>query len=177
LERAVSEEPNPVEELIAGEDEADLEKLAQEVSSSLSERRRNVLALHGAGCSRPEIASQLGLPESTVKYDLYEIVAAARSALAELSGGGCERGEPLVLRLACGLTTSTESTEARLHLSRCRRCELFSERLTAWREKAGALLPIPTAEQASPGVLVARRRAFPCSSSMCLAAPVSSSSK
>src|SRR5436305_6581095 len=149
----VSDASSPEGEVIACDDEADLERLAREVSSSLSERRQEVLALHCAGFKRPEIATQLGLPESTVKYDLYEIVAAARSALAELSGGGCERGEPLVLRLACGLASPSESTEARQHLSRCRRCELFSERLSAWREKAGALLPIPTAEQASPGLV------------------------
>lgn len=161
LRKVVSEEADPEGELIAGEDEVDLERLAREVSSSLSERRRDVLALHGAGYSRPEIASRLGLPESTVKYDLYEIVAAARSALAELSGGGCERGEPLVLRLACGLASPTESAEARLHLRDCRRCQLFGERLSAWREKAGALLPVPAIEQASPGLLerVAHRAA------------------
>jgi RNA polymerase sigma factor (sigma-70 family) len=151
--KVVSEEADPEGELIAGEDEADLARLAREVSSSLSERRRDVLALHGAGYSRPEIASRLGLSESTVKYDLFEIVAAARSALAELSGGGCEHGEPLVLRLACGLASSTESAQARSHLSDCRRCELFSERLSAWREKAGALLPAPAVEQASPGLM------------------------
>jgi RNA polymerase sigma factor (sigma-70 family) len=153
LQSIVSEDPGPEKELIAGEDEADLERLAQEVTSSLSERRRNVLALHGAGFRRPEIASRLGLPESTVKYDLYEIISEARVALAELTGGGCERGEPLVLRFACGLASSAESVQARLHLSRCRRCGLFSERLDAWREKAGALLPVPAAEGASPGLL------------------------
>lgn len=161
LRKVVSEEADPEDELISGEDEADLERLAREVSSSLSERRRDVLALHGAGYSRPEIASRLGLSESTVKYDLYEIIAAARGALAELSGGGCERGEPLVLRLACGLANPAESIQARLHLSRCHRCELFSERLSAWREKAGALLPATAVEQASPGLLerVAHRTA------------------
>jgi RNA polymerase sigma factor (sigma-70 family) len=161
LQTLLSEEPGPQEELIASEDEADLERLAQEISSSLPERRRNILALHGAGLRRPEIAARLGLPESTVKYDLYEIISEARVALAKLSGGGCERGEPLVLRLACGLASSAESIQARLHLSRCRRCELFSEHLDTWREKAGALLPVPAVEQASPGLLerVAHRAA------------------
>ena len=161
LQALVSEEPGPAEELIAHEDEVDLARLAEEVSSSLSERRRDVLALYGAGYKAPEIASRLGVPERTVKYDLHEIIGEARVALAELSGGGCERGEPLILRFACGLASSAESAQARLHLSRCRHCELFSERLDAWREKAGALLPLPAVEQASPGLLerVAHRAA------------------
>ena len=161
LQALVSKEPSPEEALIAQEDEDDLARLTEEVSSSLSERRRNVLALYGAGYKCPEIASRLGLPERTVKYDLHEIIGEARVALAELSGGGCERGEPLILRFACGLASSPESAHARLHLSRCRRCELFSERLDAWREKAGALLPVPAVEQASPGLLerVAHRAA------------------
>lgn len=154
LQSLVAEDPGPEEEAIANEDEADLATLVREVSSSLSERRRNVLALHGAGYKRPEIASRLGMPERTVKYDLHEIMDEARAALARLSGGGCERGEPLILRFACGLASAAESAQARLHLARCRRCELFSERLDAWREKAGALLPFPAAaEGASPGML------------------------
>jgi len=153
LQALVSEEPGPEQELIAHEDEADLTRLAEEVSSALSERRRDVLSLYGAGYRAPEIASRLGLPERTVKYDLHEIIGEARGALAELSGGGCERGEALVLRFVCGLANSAESVKARLHLSRCQRCELFSERLNEWREKAGALLPVPALEGASPGVL------------------------
>jgi RNA polymerase sigma factor (sigma-70 family) len=149
----VDERPGPEEQAIADENEADLARLAHEVTSSLPERRRNVLALHTAGCKRPEIAARLGLPERTVKYDLYEIMEEARAALARLSGGGCERGEPLVLRLACGLATSAEAAQTRLHVSQCRRCATFNERLGEWREKAGALLPAPTLEAASPGLL------------------------
>ncbi len=153
LQALVSEEPGPADELIAHEDEVDLARLAEEVSSSLSEPRRDVLALYGAGYKAPEIASRLGLPERTVKYYLHEIIGEARVALIRLSGGGCELGEPLVMRFACGLATSAESVKARLHLSRCQRCELFNERLNEWREKAGALLPVPAVEGASPGVL------------------------
>lgn len=153
LQALVSEEPGPAEKLIAHEDEVDLASLAEEVSSSLSECRRDVLALYGAGYKAPEIASRLGLPERTVKYYLHEIIGEARVALVRLSGGGCEPGESLVMRFVCGLATPAESLKARLHLSRCQRCELFSERLNEWREKAGALLPVPAVEGASPGVL------------------------
>lgn len=155
LQELAAKEPGPEEELIALEDEADLARLAQEVSASLPERQRRVLALYGAGLKRPEIAARLGLPERTVKYDLHEIMTQARGALARLSGGGCERGEPLVLRLACGLASAAESAQARLHLARCRRCAAFGEQLDAWREKAAALTPLPAAaaEAASPGVL------------------------
>lgn len=148
-----AEVAGPVEELIELEDDADLELLVGEVSASLSERRRDVLALHGAGCPRSQIAERLGLPERVVKRDIEAIMDEARATLARLAGGGCERGEPLVMRFLCGISDPVESAQAREHLSRCGRCELFSERLVAWREKAGAMLPAPVAEGASPGVL------------------------
>jgi len=153
LDRLGAESAGPVEELIKIEDDADLELLVHEVSSSLSERRRDVLALHGAGCRRAQIAERLGLPERIVRRDIEAILGEARATLARLAGGGCERGEPLVMRLLCGISDPVESAQAREHLSRCGRCELFSERLIAWREKAGAVLPAPVAEGSSPGVL------------------------
>jgi RNA polymerase sigma factor (sigma-70 family) len=161
LQALASERPDPEGELIAQEDDAEMARLIEEVSASLPECRRDVFALYGAGCKAPEIASRLGIPERTVKYYLHEIIGDARIALVRLSGGGCARGEPLVTRLACGLANPAEAARARLHLDGCRRCELFSERLDAWREKAGALLPVPAAEGASPGLLerVAHRAA------------------
>lgn len=153
LERMGAEDAGPAEELIALEDDADLEMLAREVTSSLPDRRRDVLALYGAGYKRPQIADRLGLTERTVKRDLEAIMDETRATLTRLAGGGCERGEPLVMRLVCGISTPDESEKAREHLCHCGRCELFSERLVAWREKAGAMLPAPVAEGASPGVL------------------------
>lgn len=153
LDGIAAEVASPVEELIELEDDADLELLVGEVSASLTERRRDVLALHGAGCPRSQIAERLGLPERVVKRDIETIMDEARATLARLAGGGCERGEPLVMRLLCGISDPVESAQAREHLSHCGRCELFSERLVAWREKAGAMLPAPVAEGASPGVL------------------------
>ncbi|MGC1851336.1 MAG: sigma-70 family RNA polymerase sigma factor [Solirubrobacterales bacterium] len=148
-----AEEPGPAEELIALEDDADLAMLVEEVSSSLPDRRRDVLALYGAGYRRPQIADRLGLSERTVKRDLLAIMEQARATLARLVGGGCDRGEPLVVRFVCGVSTPDESAQAREHLSHCERCTLLSEKLIAWREKAGAMLPAPVAEGASPGVL------------------------
>lgn len=148
-----ADEPGPAEELIALEDDADLTMLVDEVSSSLSDRRRDVLALYGAGYKRPQIADRLGLSERTVKRELLAIMDQARTILARLAGGGCLRGEPMVVRFVCGVSTPDESAQAREHLSHCERCELFSERLIAWREKAGAMLPAPVAEGVSPGVL------------------------
>jgi RNA polymerase sigma factor (sigma-70 family) len=152
LDQIAVEDDSPAEELIALEDDADLELLVREVSSSLSDRRRDVLALHGAGYRRSQIAERLGLPERVVKRDIEAIMDEARAILARLAGGGCERGEPLVIRLLCGISDPEESAQAREHLSHCGRCELFSERLMAWRDKAGAMLP-PVAEGASPGVV------------------------
>jgi RNA polymerase sigma factor (sigma-70 family) len=148
-----ADEPGPVEELIALEDDADLAMLVEEVSSSLSERRRDVLALYGAGYKRPQIADRLGLSERTVKRELLAIMDQARAILARLAGGGCLRGEPMVVRFVCGVSTPDESAQAREHLSHCDRCKLFSERLIAWREKAGAMLPAPVAEGVSPGIM------------------------
>lgn len=148
-----ADEPGPVEELIAQEDDADLAMLVEEVSSSLSDRRRDVLALYSAGYKRSQIADRLGLTERTVKRDIREIMDLARATLARFAGGGCDLGEPLVMRLACGISTLEEAAQAREHIAHCERCELFSEKLIAWREKVGAMLPAPVAEGVSPGVL------------------------
>jgi RNA polymerase sigma factor (sigma-70 family) len=143
----------PAQELIELEDDADLEMLVGEVASSLSGRKREVLALYGAGVKRRQIAERLGVGERAVKRDLLEIMDEARFTLARLVGGGCRYGEPLVMRLAFGTGTEDDSKAAREHLSHCGRCELLNERLIAWREKAGAMLPAPVAEGASPGVV------------------------
>lgn len=149
----VADDGGPAQELIELEDDADLEMLVSEVASSLSGRKRDVLALYGAGCRRRQIAERLGVGERAVKRDLLEIMDEARLTLARLVGGGCRYGEPLVMRLAFGTGTEDDSKAAREHLSHCGRCELLNERLIAWREKAGAMLPAPVAEGASPGVV------------------------
>jgi RNA polymerase sigma factor (sigma-70 family) len=149
----VADDGGPAQELIELEDGADMEMLVREVASSLSERKRDILALYGAGYRRPQIAERLGLRERVVKRELFEIMDEARATLVRLVGGGCRRGEPLVMRHAFGTATPDESEAARDHISHCGRCELFNERLIAWREKAGAMLPAPVAEGASPGVV------------------------
>jgi RNA polymerase sigma factor (sigma-70 family) len=147
------EDAGSVEALIGREDDADLAALVEEVNSSLPERRRDILALWVAGEQRPEIAERLGLSQRKVKRELLEIMDEARAVLARMAGGGCRYGEPLVLRSVCGLATSIEEDRIRRHLTRCGRCEILSERLIAWREKAGAMLPAPVAEGAQPGVV------------------------
>jgi RNA polymerase sigma factor (sigma-70 family) len=153
LRELAAEDPGPAEEAIAQEDEAELVTLIREVSASLPERKRDILALYSAGHKRPEIASHLGLSERAVKRDLLEIMDEARAAIARKAGGGCLRGEPLVLRFAYGLASTAEAEQARLHMKSCHRCEVLWERLDAWREKAAVVLPAPAIEQASPGLL------------------------
>lgn len=153
LEGIPAEDDGPAEELISSEDDGELAKLVEEVYSSLPDRGRDILALYSAGYKRPQIAERLGLSDRVVKRELLEVMDAARSAVARLAGGGCRHGEPLVLRSVCGLATAAEDAHAREHLARCGRCEIFSERLIAWREKAGAILPVPAAEGASPGLV------------------------
>jgi DNA-binding CsgD family transcriptional regulator len=101
----VADDGGPAQELIELEDDADMEMLVSEVASSLSERKRDVLALYGAGYRRPQIAGRLGLRERVVKRELLEIMDEARATLVRLVGGGCRRGEPLVMRLAFGTAT------------------------------------------------------------------------
>lgn len=153
LDQVAAEASGPAEELIALEDDADLTVLVEKVSSSLTDRQRDVLALYANGYRRPQIADRLGVPERDVKEQLRLIMSRARGVLASLAGGGCNRGEPLVMRFICGISSPEESAKAREHLSRCGRCEQFSERLVDWREKAGAMLPAPVAEGTDPGVL------------------------
>jgi RNA polymerase sigma factor (sigma-70 family) len=153
LNAFAADAPTPEQHVIGREDEIDLAALTETVASALPDRQRDVLSLYGAGYKRPEIAEQLGVTHRTVKRDLLEILDQARIALARLAGGGCDRGESLIVRLACGLATPTEASQAQLHLTRCSRCQQFHERLSLWREKVGAILPISASEQADPGFL------------------------
>jgi DNA-directed RNA polymerase specialized sigma24 family protein len=139
--------PPPDQELIDRDDESDLIALTHEVSTSLVDRQRDVLALYGAGRNRPQIATHLDVSDRIVKRDLYEILDRARAILSRREGGGCDLGGTLIVRLACGLATSTEAAQAQLHLARCERCQQFHERLNLWREKVSAVLPIPASEQ------------------------------
>jgi DNA-directed RNA polymerase specialized sigma24 family protein len=144
---------SPEQELIDHDDELDLGRFARELAARLDDRARDVLALYGAGLKRPEIAAALGMSHRAVRRDLEEIMDEARIAITRLSGGGCLLGEGLIVRLACGLATPTEASQAQLHLARCDRCQQFHGRLNLWREKVGAVLPIPATEHADPGFL------------------------
>lgn len=44
-------------------------------------------------------------------------------------------------------------SQAHLHLARCGRCQQFHERLNLWREKVGAVLPVPVGEHPDSGLL------------------------
>lgn len=127
--------------------------LVERVIAALSDRQRAILALHLAGHNRPQIARQLGLTDRTVKRQLERIMATARTELGQLAGGGCQDGEPLIVRLACGLADNAQAIRARVHLASCDRCADLSRSLEGWREKAGALLPLPATETARPGIV------------------------
>lgn len=150
---AEAEGPGPVEELIALEEDSDLGLFVEEVASSLTDQGRRVFALWAAGRRRPEIAAELGMSERAVKKALERIMRDARVVLARRVGGGCEEGEPLVMRLACGLAEAGEAARARAHLHECGRCTAFSEQLDGWREKAAVVLPPVAAEVTNPGLV------------------------
>ncbi len=54
---AASSDADPAEEVIAREETDEMEALVREVTDSLSERRREILALYVAGCKRPRSPS------------------------------------------------------------------------------------------------------------------------
>ena len=143
----------PEEVLIDREDRAELERITQSVLARLSERQRQIAALHSHGRRRPEIARHLGMTPRSVKRALEHIMAEGRDELVRLAGRGCESGEPLVARLAFGLASPGEMRRAQLHLTTCPACGALYERLDLWREKVAVLLPVPIAEQAHPGVV------------------------
>src|SRR6202012_4295532 len=153
LERPAPVEDGPARELSAAEDEADLAEVVRELDASFPPRRRQVFALWAEGLKRPQIAAELGVRERVVKRELLEIMEEGRVALARRAGGGCEQGESLVMRFVCGLAGAGGAAQARLHLERCERCSSFAERMGDWREKAGALLPLPAMEAANPGLV------------------------
>lgn len=96
MDRLAAEETDPVEELTGLEDDADLAVLVEKVTSSLTDRQRDVFALYGAGYKRPQIADRLGLPERDVKEQLRLIMDKARAVLAGLAGGlWSARDEPV----------------------------------------------------------------------------------
>jgi RNA polymerase sigma factor (sigma-70 family) len=153
LEGETSEEPGPAAELLAIEEEGELKVLVEEVAATLSESRRQVFALWAAGKRRAEISEQLDISDRAAKKALEEIMRSAREVMARQTGGGCEEGEPLVLRLTCGLAAAGEAARARLHIQHCGRCSAFSEELAAWKEKVPAVLPPVAIEVAHPGLL------------------------
>ena len=144
--------PAPEQELIESEDEAEVDRAAHAVLDRLSERQRQIAALHARGRKRPQIATHLGMTPRTVKRQLEQIMTVGRAELVELAGHGCPAGEPLVARLAFGLASTRDVRDAQLHLATCRRCGVLYERLDLWREKVAAVLPIPAVEQAHPGL-------------------------
>ena len=151
--RAAAVDGPPEDELIKREDQADLERLMAAVLERLSERQRDVAALHTHGRKRPQIAEHLHLSVRTVKRELEQILTVGRLELARFAGHGCAEGEELVRRFAFGLASSGQRDQAQLHLALCPRCAAFHERLGEWHQKAAAMLPLPAAEQANPGLL------------------------
>ena len=149
---AVADAP-PEQLLLESEAEAEVERVTHAVLSRLSERQRQVIALHSHGRQRAEIAAHLGMTPRSVKRAIERIMAEGRDELVRLAGRGCESGEPVVARLAFGLASPRERRQAQLHLAGCPTCGAMYERLDFWREKVAALLPVPVAQQAHPGAV------------------------
>lgn len=140
-------------EVLERERERELAELARTICADLSERQRQVAALHSHGLAGREIARHLNTSERRVKHLKQETLARARDALAGAAGGGCEEGKPLISRLAFGLASPRERTQAQLHLTSCELCGALYQRLELWHQKVAALLPIPAAAHIEPSLL------------------------
>jgi DNA-binding CsgD family transcriptional regulator len=140
-------------ELIEVERQREQAELAHTVLASLNERQRRVAALHSHGLAGSEIARQLGTSRLRVKHLKAESMARARAALVEQGGGGCEEGERLISRLAFGLASGREHSQAQLHMVGCERCAAVYHRLELLHERVAALVPLPAAAQLEPGLL------------------------
>ena len=105
LERPAPPRREPAEELVAAEDTSELTAIVQELVGSFSPRRRQAIAPWAPGRRRPQIAAELSVRERVVKREVLEIMEEGRVALARRSEGGCEQGERLVSRFACGLAS------------------------------------------------------------------------
>jgi DNA-binding CsgD family transcriptional regulator len=156
--RAVESELAPAREgadveLIERERQREQAELAQTVLASLNERQRRVAALHSHGLTGPEIARQLRTSRLRVKHLKAESMARARAALVAQGGGGCEDGERLISRLAFGLASGREHSQAQLHMVGCERCAAVYHRLELLHDRVAALLPLPAAAQVEPGLL------------------------
>jgi RNA polymerase sigma factor (sigma-70 family) len=143
----------PEQELIEREDDVEIERIAHAVLGRLSDRQRQIAALHVRGRKRPQIATHLGMTPRTVKRQLERIMTVGRDELVRLAGEGCGAGEPLVARLAFGLASPREVRDAQLHLATCPRCGMLYERLDLWREKVAALTPVPAVAHTQPGLV------------------------
>ena len=144
---------DPVDALIAREEEAERERLARLILEGLTDRQRAIAALHTRGMRRHQIAEYLDLTPRMVKRSLEQILTSGRDDLVRLAGRGCDDGEGLVARLAFGLAGPREARHAQLHLATCGRCGAMYERLDLWREKVAALLPMPAAAEAQSHVI------------------------
>ena len=149
-----AEEPGPAEELIACEDDADLAALVEEVSSSLPDRRRDILALYGAGYKRPQIAERLGLPRARRQARHCSRSWTARGPSSPASpAADASHGEPLVLRFVCGSRTPDEVAQAREHLSRCGRCEIVQRAADRLAGEGGRDAAGPRRRRREPGIV------------------------
>ena len=128
---------------IRREERAEITRVTKVVLDQLSDRQRDVAALHVRDLPRREIAEHLRLSQRVVKRSMEQILAIGRDELVRLAGDGCEAGEGLVARFAFGLAGARDARLAQLHLATCPQCGAMYERLDLWREKVAAVLPVP----------------------------------
>jgi RNA polymerase sigma factor (sigma-70 family) len=145
--QVTAEPDDPEARWVETEERGELEALARAVLARLSDRQRDVAALHVRGRRRPEIARHLGMTQRTVKRQFEQIMALGRAEVLRFAGPGCEAGEEVVARFAFGLANRRQVREAQLHLLGCEPCGAMFERLEAWREKVAALVPLPAVQQ------------------------------
>jgi DNA-directed RNA polymerase specialized sigma24 family protein len=151
LTRLARGEDDPETKLLEVERQAELVELYRGLVKTLSDRQREVLALYLNGLKKPAIARQLGISERIAQRDLERAMRVARSHVVELAGRGCASGHELISRTAFGLASERQRADAQLHLSSgCPTCSGLQQQLELWREKVGAVLPLPIAGASEP---------------------------
>jgi RNA polymerase sigma factor (sigma-70 family) len=135
--------------LIERETQHEREQVVLAILADLTSRQREVLALRfHDDATTPEIARALDLSRKQVQRDLEKIMDKSRLRMAELAGGGCGKGDRLIMRRAFGLASAAEAAQATLHTVRCSECQEFRAKLRGVQELVAQLVaPAATAQQ------------------------------
>jgi DNA-directed RNA polymerase specialized sigma24 family protein len=140
-------------EVFKRERQRELNELARLAVGELTDPQRKVVALHSHCVPGDEIARRLQLSKRRVKRLKENAYSRARASLVEAAGGGCERGELQVSRLAFGTADEPERYQALEHLQSCQHCLSLYKRLEAFHDRIAGMLPLPVTARTDAGLM------------------------